>query len=439
MILLIVGIGAQAANSEGNGKIAKILMVAGVSAYIFALGAQGPTADIFRFLFENMPGFRIMREPQKFDALVALAYAGLFGIGVHALGKALTQRRMHAVVALVILAVPCAYTFRMFWGFGGYARPSNVPTSWTEAAALMGTGPEKVLALPGDQYLAFPWTQQRAVASPMGSFFDRDVIIDGRLGLGGLESQTADARSRYLRFITDHGSRTMHMGNLIAPLGVRYVMLVKTGDWASYSWLEEQTDLQVIRSWPDLELFENLEPVSPIYAPERLVTVRDWGEVVGLARRMRLTDLAIPVRDPQPGPIRVPDIAIPSGVTEPLTPQRTGPVGFDIASPGDGWIAFTQPFDPAWRLDGKPPLANLGVTNLFEAPPTRTVAEVRYSRWPLVRLSYALSATFVLASLVLAIDARRRRSKLDPQDTTSSRPVASIPVQPTQGFAEPLA
>ena len=319
VILIVVGIGARAAGSDGYGKVAKILIVGGVSAFILALGAQGPTAGVFRFLFEHLPGFRIMREPQKFDALLALSYAGLFGLGAHALVKASTQRTARAVVAVVILAVPCAYTFRMLWGFGGYARPSSFPTSWTEADALMGNGPGKVLALPGDQYLSFPWTQQRAVASPVGSFFERDVLIDGRLRLGGLESQTADPRTRYLRFIADHGSRTTRLGNLVAPLGVQYVLLVKTGDWARYSWLEDQTDLRLVRSWPDLELFENVEPVSSAYAPQRLVTVQDWGEIVGLAQRARLSELAVTVRDPVPGPIRVPDITIPSRAAEPAT------------------------------------------------------------------------------------------------------------------------
>jgi hypothetical protein len=248
----------------------------------------------------------------------------------------------------------------------------------------------------------------------MGSFFDRDVLIDGRLDLGGLESQTADPRSRYLRFITDHGSRTTRLGNLVAPLGVRYVLLVKTGDWARYSWLGNQTDLRLVRSWPDLELFENLEPVSTTYAPQSLVTVQDWGEVMGLAERVGLTDLAVTVRAAAPGPIRVPDVSISAGVTVPATVLGSGPVGFDIASTGGGWIALTQPFDPAWRLDGHPPLANLGVTDLFEAPSAPGLAEVRYSRWSLVRFSYLLSAGFILVALVVALDARRRRSRCVP-------------------------
>ena len=154
-----------------------------------------------------------------------------------------------------------------------------------------------------------------------------------------------------------------------------------------------------------------MEPVSSAYAPQRLVTVQDWGEIDGLAQRARLSELAVTVRDPVPGPIRIPDITIPSRAAETATLLRTGPVGSDIASSGGGWIALTQPFDPAWRLNGNTPLAQLGVTDLFEAPSTPGLAELRYSRWPLVRLGYTLSAAFILMALLVAVGARRGRSR----------------------------
>ena len=413
VILVVAAIGLRAADRERWRTLRWLLVIVGVVGFVLALGAQGPTAPVFRFLFDHVPGFRIMREPGKFEALLALAIAGLFGLGFCTLVSGVRSRRWRPIMAVVILAVPCAYTFRIFWGFDGYARPSDYPKSWTEAAALMDTGPGKVLAVPGDQYLAFPWTQERAVASPMDAFFHRDVIIDGQLDLGGLESQTSDARSRYLRFVTDHGSQVARFGNLVAPLGVRYVLLVKTGDWARYLWLERQTDLQLVAAWPDLELFRNQEPVSTAYAPASSVTVQDWGEVVGLAEQVRLTDLAVSVRNAGPGPIRSPEVSIPASTGGPLQELDSSPVGFDLRLQGGGWVVLTKAFDPDWRLNGRAPTANLGVTDAFVAPPAATIAEVRYARWPRVRTSYLLSLTSVLAAMVaMAASARRRRARL---------------------------
>jgi hypothetical protein len=411
-ILVVAAIGLRACGSERWSTLRSLLVIAGAAGFVLSLGAQGPTGPAFRFLFDHVPGFRIMREPGKFEALLALAYAGFFGLGFFTLVDGSRSQKWRAMMAVVILAVPCAYTFRMFWGFDGYVRPSDYPRSWTEAAALMGTGPGKVLAVPGDQYLAFPWTEERAVASPMDSFFGRDVIIDGGLDLGGLESQTADARSRYLQFVTDHGPQVTRFGNLVAPLGVRFVLLVKTGDWARYSWLERQTDLRLLAEWPDLELFGNVEPVSTAYAPESSVTVQDWGEVVGLAEQVRLTDLVVSVRTAGPGPIRSPQISLPASTGRPLQELDSSPVGFDVRLPGRGWIVLTEAFDPAWRLDGRAPTVNLGVTNAFQAPPAASIAKARYGRWPLVRTSFLLSLASILASVVaMAVSARQRRTR----------------------------
>jgi hypothetical protein len=410
-MLIVAGIGFRAAAADRRERIARALLVSGLVGFVLALGAQGPTAGAFRFLFDHVPGFRIMREPEKFEALLALAYAGLFGLGLRSLFTTSSGRRGRAIVAVAVLALPCAYTFPMLWGFGGYARPSEIPSSWSQAESLMGSGSGKVLALPGDAYLPFAWTQQRSVASPMSAFFSREVLIDGRLDLGGLESQTSDARSRYLRFITDSGPMLTRFGNLIAPLDVRYVVLAKTSDWLRYSWLEDQTDLRLVHAWPDLELFENLEPVSTAYAPEHSVRVQDWGEVVGLADRAQLTDLAVTVNRAAPGPIRTPGVSIPPNGGRPLTVETSSPVGYDVKSEGEGWLALTQPFDPSWHLNGRAPVANLGITDLFRGPIPPGTAEIRYGRWPLVRTCYLLSAIAILVSLIaigLALRSRNR-------------------------------
>src|SRR5205085_3261911 len=315
-------------------RVATVLAACGALGFLLALGDQGPTGGAFRFLFEHLPGFRIMREPEKFEGLLALAYAAAFGLGVSALVRSATNRKARALVAAAVLAVPCLYTFNAFWGFNGYARPEPFPASWSEASALMGSGPGKVLALPGDQYLPFPWTQDRPVANPMTSFFHRDVLIDGSLHLDGLESQTSDAESRYLRFVTDHGASTERFGNLLAPLGVKYVLVAKTTDWARYRWLAHQSDLRLVRSWPDLELYENLEPVADAYAPARSIQVPDWGAVMALAENTTLSDVAITVDHAAAGPIRSPGRTLPIEAPSGNFPvQQASRVDLDVTSP----------------------------------------------------------------------------------------------------------
>ncbi|MFL5738184.1 MAG: hypothetical protein ACJ76P_12735, partial [Actinomycetota bacterium] len=392
-----------------------VLLVTALCGFVLALGDQGTTGGVFRLLFDHLPGFRIMREPEKFEALLALAYAAAFGLGVASLVRSASNRRARAIIAAAILAVPCVYTFNAFWGFNGYARPESFPTSWSEASAIMGSGPGKVLALPGDQYLPFSWTQDRPVANPMTSFFHRDVLIDGSLHLDGLESQTSDAESAYLRFVTDHGDRTTRFGNLVAPLGVEYVFVATTTDSARYAWLAAQEDLRLVRSWPDLQLYENLRPAGAAYAPTRAVSVPDWGAVMALADHADLTSLAVTVDDPAPGPIRTHGTLPRAPDATPVPARKDSPTEIAVSAPSSGWLALSEPFDPAWRLDGRAPVANLGVTTMFQGPFPSGTAHVTYARWPLVRASYLLTAAaIVLALIVIAAGLRSPARAIEP-------------------------
>ncbi len=58
------------------------ILAAGVAGYFLALGDQGPTGELFRLAYEHVPGFVMMREPDKFAALTALAYTYGFGRGI---------------------------------------------------------------------------------------------------------------------------------------------------------------------------------------------------------------------------------------------------------------------------------------------------------------------------------------------------------------------
>src|SRR5258708_456657 len=51
------------------------ILAAGVVGYFLALGSQGPTGGLFRFAYGHIPGFLMIREPDRFSVLVALASA----------------------------------------------------------------------------------------------------------------------------------------------------------------------------------------------------------------------------------------------------------------------------------------------------------------------------------------------------------------------------
>ena len=406
-ILAIAAVGVRATREERARR--RVVVAAAAVGLVLACGAARPLGGGFVWAFQHVPGFPIMREPQKFLCLYALGLAWGFGLGVERLVQQTRSLRPRRALTAALVAVPLAATFPMLWGFWGTVRPSTYPASWTAADRVMGSGPERVLALPGDAYVSFPWTQGRSVANPMVSFFSRRVLTDGNLDLGGLESQTSDATSRYLAYVTSIGSRTSRFGNLVAPLGVRYVLLSKTEDWARYSWLFRQADLHVVHRWPDLVLFENDEPVSLAYQPRSTVAVQDWGQVVGLARSTRLTDLAIRVDRAAPGPIRVPGMPPPPpAATTPAVIDRPTRVTVKASDPSAP-LVVARTFDDRWSASSGPVMTNLGVELLIPSPGPGTT-DLRFGGWPPARDGYLCSALALLALCVLAVTRLARRS-----------------------------
>ena len=406
-ILFVAAIGVAAVWRSRRGRLLCAgLVVSGVIGYVLALGDQGPGRSIFLWLFDHVDEFRIMREPQKFLALLALGYAYFFGAGAGALARGVATPRVRRLLVAVLLLLPSVYAFRMYWGFNGYVQPSRLPASWVQADRLMGVGDDKALALPWHLYERLALAQGRVVSNPMSSAFRREVISGDNAEYGPLQTQTSNPRSTFLDFLVANGGQIHRFGALVAPLDVKYVLLANVADWKAYGWVYQQQDLRLVRAWSDLALFENLEPVGRAFAPAASVELQDWGEVVGLAEHGRLTDLAVTVRSASPGPIR--DPGVPSPKPSAAVPVgKSNPVRFEVLAPARPYLAFAEPYDPGWRYQGVRPLPWIGVSNLFRTEGGSGSA-VAYQPWNAVRAAYAASAAAIIAALVFLAVARLR-------------------------------
>ncbi len=413
-ILIVAGIGGWFAWRQlRNRTLVLTLGIAAVTAFFLAMGNQGPTGSLFAQLYDHLPGFAIMREPEKFSALLALAYATFFGLGVSCVYTLGRQRVQRVLVVGIALAVPCAYGFTTFWGFAGYASPSSYPASWAQADGLMGRGDQAVLALPWHLYLDFPWTQGRTVVNPMASFFQRPVISGDNIEAGDIETESSDLRSRYLEYVFSVGSETTHLGRLLAPLGIRYILLAKTDDWKDYGFINAQTDIRVVRSWGDLTLFENIEPALLATAPAATVTVDTWGDVVGLAQEASLTDYYVIVRHPGPGPIREPALNIHAPPSAPVGVTSASPVQVTMhTTSGASRLVVAEPYDTSWSMNGEVATEELGALTGFTNA-SRGSITIEYGRWPVVRGAYIASGVVTLVLIVIAalpLYRRRRRA-----------------------------
>lgn len=353
-------------------RLAWLLVVVGVAGYFLALGDQGPTGGLYRWAYDTVPFFAVMREAQKWLMLTALAYAAGFGWGIDRLarrrapgpaGQHPRRRWRPAYSAVVVgLVLPLAYTPTIFDGLAGQIAPSTIPPAYAQANRLMGDGTGRVLYLPWHLYEAQPFTGGRVVATLGPTVFSRQVIAGDNLQLDGVQTQSTLQRSAYLQHLYRIGPGIGDFGAAVAPLGVKYVVLAKTVDWRSYRWLHDQRDLHLLADNQTLVVWRN-------------AAYRGAGQRTGTRA---------PVRQVSPVAYRIP-------------PGRPGTVTVDAA------------YQPGWELHGHPARPTAQGTLQFVVVGTAG-GTARFTPWGLVKIGDLVSAA-MLAALAVLVTWERWRTK----------------------------
>ena len=263
--------------------VAGLVLAAGLG-FVLALGVSTawsarPTA----VLFESVPVLRGMRDTQKFAGLLALAYALVGARGVDSALCALGQRfdggalptvpllerrgystRQVAVVAasVLVLAVPLAAAAPMVAGFAGQLDSTTYPDDWEAADAALAAdpGPHRVLVLPWQQYLEYPWTEG-TVATPADLYFRHRTVVSHTIAVGGIETRATDPTRRATRAAIDafraEDVDAAGFGARLAPLGVKYV-LVTHGDASGWpAALAADQTFDVVFSQGTVTILEN--------------------------------------------------------------------------------------------------------------------------------------------------------------------------------------
>jgi hypothetical protein len=409
-ILVVAAAGAYSAFRDPQRRpLAFVVLSSGAAGYFLALGDQGPTGFLFTWAYVHVPLFALMREAEIFAALVALAYAVCFAWGVgHLVGVARSRRGRLASAALAV-ALPLAYTPTIFWGLGGKVTPSRIPASWAAANRLMGSGTGKVLFLPWHQYLAFPFTGGRVIANPAPQFFSRPTIAGDNVQFPNLETQSTSPRGAFLDFLISEDHATTHLGALLAPLGVSYVVLSKTVDWRSYAWLDSQVDVTRILDTPTLEVWRNDVPAPLGRQVQALRRVANFSSLVALADQPGFASTAFEVTDPGPGPVTTPSPGLPPpGASPPRagSVRRASSVSYSISAAPGSYVEVSSTYQLGWQ-DGHSKAIKLAEGNMaFQVSAPTTVA--RYTPWSWVLGGYIFSVLVLLAVGGLIFGARLR-------------------------------
>jgi hypothetical protein len=258
-ILGLVGLGTvRMLSANPARRFAVVLAGIALLALLLAAGTSfPPTAGAFRWLFEHIATMRIYREPQKFLALVILAYAVFAAVGLYVVVLARPGLVSVGVVGLALTAV-VGYGYTQLGGLWGQVHLSRYPRDWYAAERVLGQANHRgrIVVFPWHLYAVWSFSDGRIVANPASSFFSGDVLVNPEPGFAQVPSQSTDPTVRFITHTLDKAQRN-HVTPRLARVGIRYVTLLREVDHWNYRFLRRQPDLNPMYEGTRLILFEN--------------------------------------------------------------------------------------------------------------------------------------------------------------------------------------
>lgn len=392
------------------GVYVKSLAAIGILGLILAAGIRSPLEDAFRVLFDNIPIMHGMRDSNKFVSLLVLAYAYLGALGVADIGRGMQQMKRKKYLSISVvglaLATPFVYSFTFFNGFAGQLKSIDYPEDWYEVNEYLDKDRQdsKVLFLPWHQYMDFKWipNKDRRIANPSQYFFDKDMISGKNVEIRGIYRQVNTPEQLYIDFILQNRESITNLGELVAPLNVKYILLTKEADYKNYFFLFNQTDLELIKETENFYVFKSRHEVAKIYEVDSVGYVKNWEELLERSRNEDITKSLYIIGN------RLSTGDISSG-KKVLGYEKKNPAKYMLKEePSKRYMIFAEPYSESWRLGREEPIMAYGVVNAFKASESES-REVKYERFYKVYLpSYIISVLIFIGLIALYFDLQER-------------------------------
>jgi hypothetical protein len=214
------------------GAAGGLLLAAGLGLVVAAAYAVPGLRSLVDLVVVHVPGGGLVRDAQKFVAPLALVEAAAFGLGVERLVPALPPRWGRAAAAGLV-AAPVLLLPALAWGAAGRLAAVPYPEGFAEARAAMAADPVPgaVLVLPWHLYMGFPWNGDRVVLDPAQRWFTRRAVGNDDLELAGT---TVPGEDPYGARLGPLVAGTAPLAPALPAAGIRYVLVFKTAEWATY-------------------------------------------------------------------------------------------------------------------------------------------------------------------------------------------------------------
>jgi hypothetical protein len=238
-LLILIGIISQIKKKHRS----VIIFIIGMMTFFLALGPSPETYKINQWIFEHVPGFKGMREPQKFLALTIYAYSFFLTYGIAALFKKMRIYNKHiksTLLTICVFAIIITYSFTL--AFGAQLKLSSYPINWYSLKKEIKNN-EKILSLPWHQYGNYPFIKTN-VLDPTPYFFGKNVISSKDFELVNVKNKKLTEQEKLiLNLIKNKNSEKWQ--RTLNDLDIKYIILHKNFDMNEYEFLKKFQFLKI--------------------------------------------------------------------------------------------------------------------------------------------------------------------------------------------------
>jgi hypothetical protein len=146
-------------------------------------------------------------------------------------------------------------------GVGGHLAPTDLPTDWEQVRQAVTAAPGTVVSLPWHEYATYDLGGPREIFDPWPAYLGGDVIIcsdperQTTCGTPGSVGERADRREPVVGELVGGARAGQPVGDRLAALGVRWVVLAHVADWESFGGLAADAGLERVVAGPTVDLF----------------------------------------------------------------------------------------------------------------------------------------------------------------------------------------
>lgn len=218
-LLLVVAVGAGhlwRRRTESDPLVRAIAMLAAVTAIALMLSTFGPVRTGLGFVVEHVGGGGLLRDTQKFAALLVPAVAVCVAAAVAAARRRVPSGFAYAAVALLAVApLP-----DLAWGVGGAVRAVDYPDEWRQVAEIVPPDRGSVALWPPGTVREYPFARDPSL-DPAARMLRAPVVESGELRVDGEVIDPAGKHAAAVTQVLESGGSPV----ALAELGVGWVLV----------------------------------------------------------------------------------------------------------------------------------------------------------------------------------------------------------------------